>query len=553
LAEQWLAAAREALDEDPPSRPNQGAPGPSRRARGLLARVEQLEGNLAHARGQFHRASDHYRQACDAFVAAGEPGGQVLLWANLAGLALIGGDTSRGVEAGRRALAGQLARGRMQALPAIVANLVGLLVRVGALDEARVQVELLRGLLAAMQAPGEVADARLRSAEAEVLWARHRQQRPLDATTRATCAAAFATAATALAASGCTRESVASWLRAGMVERLGGRLEVAAKHREQARTIAAGLEDHTCELWLALEEIAWATKAKDRERFIRVCESLRLLTRPSELTHSGRLELALAYDRTLALALHHFYGADHPRTVAAAGRARKTLETMMNQIDPIDRQAVRGHQIEEADEPEVLRELLDPPAPTPERGEPTPVTPPGPTRRQSSRHERLIRIYRRLAREDELERLLVQVVDAMMELSDAERGVVVVSAPSAPAGERIQVARELAPGSEGVVYSRSVIESVLKDGRPILSVDAAEDDRFDGSRSVSHLNLRSVLAVPLVFRGEVLGAAYVDHRLRRGAFDETDLAHIEEFAELAALAVAHARTITAQRNQAEAL
>ena len=167
---------------------------------------------------------------------------------------------------------------------------------------------------------------------------------------------------------------------------------------------------------------------------------------------------------------------------------------------------------------------------------------------RENRHERLIRLYRRLAREDDLRRLLAQVVDAVMDLCDAERGVVVV----ATGGERLEVARELA-GSAGVAFSRSIIDRVLEQAAPVLSVDAVADDRFDGARSISHLNLRSVLAVPLLHRGEAIGAVYVDHRLRRGAWGEADLVLVEEFAELAALAIAHARTLAEQRAQAEAL
>jgi transcriptional regulator with GAF, ATPase, and Fis domain len=159
-------------------------------------------------------------------------------------------------------------------------------------------------------------------------------------------------------------------------------------------------------------------------------------------------------------------------------------------------------------------------------------------------------MYRRFAREDRLQPLLEQVVDAMMELTDAERGAVVVQRDPT---DRMEVTRELAAGTDGFKFSRSVIDRVLRDGEPVLSVDAAHDERFDDSRSISHLNLRSVLAVPLVFRGQVLGAAYVDHRLRRGNFDEHDLAHMEDFAELAALAVAHAEALSEVRAQAEAL
>ncbi len=543
LAEQWLVHARDSVE---------GVANSGPRARGLTARIAQLEGNLAHARGQFAAASACYRQAAEAFAAAGEPGGQVLLLANLAGLALISGDASYGVEAGRRALAGQVARGRMQALPAIVVNLVGLLIRVNAVDEAALQVRFLHGLLAARGDPGKVAHARLAFAQAEVAWAQARATatKPEQATLVA-AATGFAEAARVLDQASCSRESVVAWLRAAAGFRQGLQTEQAHRAVERAHNIAVELDDQECELWLAFAELSQAVSRDDKELFIQYCQNLKLLPRPGELVRSGRLELAFAYDRAFVLALHHFLGPTHPRTRTVARRAHATLETLMNQVDPIDQKAVRAHHLHEADEPEVLTELLA----EAERGASDASAAPrtGPTRRQSSRHERLIRIYRRLAREDELERLLVQVVDAMMELSDAERGVVVVTAPSAPAGERIEVARELAPGSDGVVFSRSIIDRVLEGGQPILSVDAAEDDRFDGSRSVSHLNLRSVLAVPLVFRGEVLGAAYVDHRLRRGAFDETDLSHIEEFAELAGLAVAHARTLAAQRKQADTL
>ena len=227
----------------------------------------------------------------------------------------------------------------------------------------------------------------------------------------------------------------------------------------------------------------------------------------------------------------------------------------MKQTGPLDRAAVRSTLLVDGGDPQPLRDLLaeldDMAAPS--RTPAGAVQPPA-TEGASPEHvrfEQLLRLHRRLAREDRLDVLLQQVVDAMMDLTDAERGAVVVL-PTAHT-ERLEVTRELAEGSEGVRFSRSVIERVLADGEPVLSVDAAADDRFDGSRSISHLNLRSVLAVPLQFRGERLGAAYVDHRLRRGNFDEEDLARMEEFAELAALAVAHARALAELRAQAEAM
>jgi transcriptional regulator with GAF, ATPase, and Fis domain len=59
--------------------------------------------------------------------------------------------------------------------------------------------------------------------------------------------------------------------------------------------------------------------------------------------------------------------------------------------------------------------------------------------------------------------------------------------------------------------------------------------------SVHALRLRSVLAVPLVARGDVLGVVYLDDRVRRGAFGDAELGWVRLVASQAALAIADAR------------
>ncbi|MCB9702029.1 MAG: sigma 54-interacting transcriptional regulator [Myxococcales bacterium] len=219
----------------------------------------------------------------------------------------------------------------------------------------------------------------------------------------------------------------------------------------------------------------------------------------------------------------------------------------MEKVDPLDRPAVRNALSREVDP--ALGGLLADLEPA-EAGAERPSE--RVAREGAGYHARLIQIYRRLAREDDIGRLLAQVVDAIMELCHAERGVAVLL-PWREGQARVEVVRELATGSDGASFSRSIIDRVLATGEPILSVDAASDDRFDGSRSISHLHLRSVLGIPLFCRGELVGAAYVDHRLRRGAFDEDDLAVVEELVELASQAIVHARTLAILREQTGAL
>ncbi|MCK5799935.1 MAG: sigma 54-interacting transcriptional regulator, partial [Deltaproteobacteria bacterium] len=83
-----------------------------------------------------------------------------------------------------------------------------------------------------------------------------------------------------------------------------------------------------------------------------------------------------------------------------------------------------------------------------------------------------------------------------------------------------------------------------------------DDERFSRALSVSDLSLRSVLAVPLRVKGRVVGTIYVDHRLRRGAFGEPEVALVQDFADQAAIAIENARLLAendARRREIEAL
>src|SRR6185503_4869726 len=64
------------------------------------------------------------------------------------------------------------------------------------------------------------------------------------------------------------------------------------------------------------------------------------------------------------------------------------------------------------------------------------------------------------------------------------------------------------------------------------------------------LKLRSVLAVPLLARGEALGVVYLDDRVRRGAFGPGELAWVRLVAALAAVAISDARDQLALRRAA---
>ncbi|HSS62577.1 MAG TPA: adenylate/guanylate cyclase domain-containing protein, partial [Candidatus Limnocylindrales bacterium] len=89
--------------------------------------------------------------------------------------------------------------------------------------------------------------------------------------------------------------------------------------------------------------------------------------------------------------------------------------------------------------------------------------------------------------------------------------------------------------------SRTVIEQVVRTGQAVVSTDASLDDRFKGQQSVILQNLRSIIAVPLVTKGKVIGAVYVDNPFRASIFEETDKEFLQAISDLAAIAIDNAR------------
>jgi transcriptional regulator with GAF, ATPase, and Fis domain/tetratricopeptide (TPR) repeat protein len=510
-------------------------------AAAVAARVYQLQGNLAHGRGALDEAAAAFARAAEAFVVAGEPVGSLTLRGTSCALAVLTLDLGAGIEHGRAAVRGFLAQGQTSALVEAALNLVQLLARVGAGEEARAIGAAVDAAVGADA--GALVEARRARLRADVLSAGAR-----TAAERQRAAAAYGAAAASLEGVERTDEARDAWLRAALLLAVAGRSASIQRVLERAVSLAPS-DDPAA---LAQLGASWVLATRGRPDALAPGLSwMRRAGSAASFLAAQRLDVALLFDRALLVAMRAQGVAPHRRH-AVALRLLASLDLVMQKTRPNDKQAVRASLLAEGGDARALRELLEDleaPAPSeaPPAAAPVVATTPAPS---DGRYARLLRMYRRFAREDRLEPLLEQVVDAVMELTDAERGAVVVRRHGA---EDLLVTRELSEGSEGASYSRSVIAKVLESGEPVLSVDAAADERFDDSRSISHLNLRSVLAVPLRFRGQLLGAAYVDHRLRRGNFGEDDLAHMEAFSDLAALAVAHAAALSDLEQKTHAL
>lgn len=144
--------------------------------------------------------------------------------------------------------------------------------------------------------------------------------------------------------------------------------------------------------------------------------------------------------------------------------------------------------------------------------------------------------------------ILDRVMNAAIELAGAERGFLVLLADDGKWSFR--VARNMETGdiedAENAA-SQTVIRSVLEGRQPILINDVVGGSDLTRHQSIAKMQVRSVMGAPLISKGKLLGAAYVDTTRLAGVFDHSSLALFESFVQLAAIAIENARLIEAEQ------
>ena len=145
----------------------------------------------------------------------------------------------------------------------------------------------------------------------------------------------------------------------------------------------------------------------------------------------------------------------------------------------------------------------------------------------------------------DLTKTLGLVMDALIHLTGAERGCLMMS--NQEGRLEVRAAQSFDQGSvdaHDLELSRTVVQDAVGRGCPVLTTNAQRDPRFSDLESVVGYHLRSIVCVPLQIRDEVIGALYLDNRMRDGVFSEKDLPLLTAFAQQAAVAIDNARMYT---------
>lgn len=138
--------------------------------------------------------------------------------------------------------------------------------------------------------------------------------------------------------------------------------------------------------------------------------------------------------------------------------------------------------------------------------------------------------------------LLPRVVTSMLELTNAERGFLLLASPE---GKLEVVARSglSAEDLQAAEFSGSLgaVQRTLATGSPMVSTDASSDAELGERASVIATGIRALLCVPVHALDRLIGVMYADSRKPGAAFTELDLELLQALAAQAGLAIAVAR------------
>jgi len=94
-------------------------------------------------------------------------------------------------------------------------------------------------------------------------------------------------------------------------------------------------------------------------------------------------------------------------------------------------------------------------------------------------------------------------------------------------------------------YSRTVVETVRTTCEPVI-VSGSELHAIEPTDSMRAHELHSIIAAPVLMKGELLGVVYVDSQLARGAFTEEDVRILQAIANQIAIALQNASAVAQQ-------
>ncbi len=149
----------------------------------------------------------------------------------------------------------------------------------------------------------------------------------------------------------------------------------------------------------------------------------------------------------------------------------------------------------------------------------------------------------------DIDQVLNEVMDTAIQLTGAERGYIMLRDRETGA-MRFRVARDMnrqTLDEDRFTVSHTIVSEVAETGEPVVAQNALMDPRYRSQQSIVMHTPRSILCVPLVFKGHITGVVYADNRHVPDLFGENELSLLVAFANQAAIAIENARLFNRAR------
>ena len=167
---------------------------------------------------------------------------------------------------------------------------------------------------------------------------------------------------------------------------------------------------------------------------------------------------------------------------------------------------------------------------------------------------KLYEVGQSISRTLDLDELQMLVMDHVVAISNAQRGFVMLLEG---VGEKRKLVFKLGRDSrqktlpeEAFAFSSTIARKCIDEKKPQVLVDALGGGGQDASVSMVSMELQSIMAVPLLEKGDVIGLVYVDSKTTNKSFGGTDLELLEALAGSAAVAIVNAKLYATAQEQA---
>jgi transcriptional regulator with GAF, ATPase, and Fis domain len=167
--------------------------------------------------------------------------------------------------------------------------------------------------------------------------------------------------------------------------------------------------------------------------------------------------------------------------------------------------------------------------------------------------DKLVELSKLLLAESDMGRVLTMAMDQLIELTGAERAVIILFDNK---GNKVyHTARKLEKKdieNPKFEISHTIINKVRTSGKPQYLRNAHQDRVLQKNKSIARFKILSVICLPLIFKGRVFGVIYLDNRTIEGIFKKEICDFAMEFADFISLAAYNALALNKLSNRVEA-